>query len=104
MSSATTPVKFKCAACGIWLSAPLSQAAVSGPCPACGAWITAPENQGPPPVSTRKKGRIPADSAIDHADLEKRESLQTLKILALFTLATACCLAAAWFLKRWMAG
>lgn len=103
MLPATTPVKFKCAACGIWLSVPPSQAAVSGPCPACGAWITAPENQGLAPVPARKKGRIPADSAIDHADLEKRESLQTLKILALFALATACCLAAAWFLKRWMA-
>jgi predicted RNA-binding Zn-ribbon protein involved in translation (DUF1610 family) len=104
MTSATTPVKFKCTACGIWLSAPPSQAAVSGPCPSCGAWITAPANQGTPPFSKRRKGRIPADAAIDHADLDKRESLQTLKILALFALATACCLAAAWFLKRWMAG
>lgn len=104
MLPATTPVKFKCAACGTLLAAPPSQAAVSGPCPACGAWITAPESQGHTAVSARKKGRIPADSSIDHADLDKRETLQTLKILALFALATACCLAAAWFLKRWIAG
>jgi predicted ATP-dependent serine protease len=103
MHPATKPVKFKCAACGILLTAPPSQAAVSGPCPACGAWITAPENHDPAPVSARKKGRITADSAIDHAHLEKRESLQTLKILALFALATACCLAAAWFLNQWIA-
>jgi predicted RNA-binding Zn-ribbon protein involved in translation (DUF1610 family) len=100
MIPATTPVKFKCAACGILLTAPPSQAAISGPCPLCGATITSPGNQGRAPVSSRRKGRIPADAAIDHADLEKRESLQTLKILALFALATACCLAAAWFLKN----
>ena len=104
MTPATTPVKFKCAACGIWLSAPPSQAAVSGPCPSCGALITAPENPDRRRVSKHRKGCIPADAAIDHADLEKRESLQTLKVLALFALATACCLAAAWFLKIWMAG
>lgn len=104
MPYATSPVKFKCAACGIWLSAPPSQAAVSGPCPSCGALITSPGNQGPPPVSKRRKGRISADAGIDHADLENRESLQSLKILALFALATACCIAAAWFLKRWMGG
>jgi predicted RNA-binding Zn-ribbon protein involved in translation (DUF1610 family) len=100
MHSATTPVKFQCTACGIWLSAPPSQAAVSGPCPSCGAWISAPGKQTP----ARKRGRIPPDAAIDHADLDKRESLQTLKILALFLLATACCLAAALFLKQWMGG
>lgn len=100
---ASTPVKFQCAACGIWLSAPPSQAVLSGPCPACGVWITAPESRVKSLAPTRKKGRIPADAAIDHADLEKRESLQTLKILALFALATACCLAAAWFLNQWIA-
>jgi len=62
--------------------------------------ITAPGNQGSTRVPTRKKTRISADSAIDHEDLEKRETLQTIKILALFALAIACCLAAAWFLKR----
>jgi hypothetical protein len=100
MPPTTTPVKFKCAACGIWLSAPPSQAAISGPCPACGVLITAPETPVPIHVKVRKKGRIPADSAIDHADVEKREILQTLKILALFALAIACCLAAAWFLNQ----
>ena len=104
MSPAKEPVKFQCTACGIWLSVPASQAAVSGPCPTCGALITAPENKDRPRAERRRKGRIAADSAIDHADLEKRESLQTLKILGLFALAIGCCVAAAWFLKKWMAG
>jgi predicted RNA-binding Zn-ribbon protein involved in translation (DUF1610 family) len=104
MTPATTPVKFQCAACGILLSAPPLQAAVSNPCPACGAWITGSGNHAPSPVRTRRKGRIPADAALDHADLENRESMRALKILTLFVLATACCLAAAWFLKRWIAG
>lgn len=104
MPPVSTPVKFKCSNCGVLLHAPPSQAAVSGPCPLCGTMITAPESRRPERVPVRKKGRIPADSAIDHADLEKRESLQTLKILALFALAIACCLAAAWFLKQRMAG
>jgi predicted RNA-binding Zn-ribbon protein involved in translation (DUF1610 family) len=104
MPDATMPVKFQCTACGVWLSAPSSQTSVSGPCPACGALITAPESQDRVPVTKRRKGRIAADSAIDHGHLEKRESLQTLKILFLFALVIACCLAAAWFLKRWMAG
>lgn len=99
----TPPVKFQCAACGIWLKAPPSQAAASGPCPVCGVWIADPGSGGPPTVSARKKGRIPADAAIDHSHLEKRESLQTLKIIALFALAIACCLATAWFLNQWIA-
>jgi hypothetical protein len=48
------------------------------------------------------KGRIPADVAIDHTHLEKRESLKTLQVLALFALAICCCLAAAWFLTDWI--
>lgn len=103
MNQATPPVKFQCAACGVWLFAPAGQGSLRGPCPVCAAWITSPEPRLAAPHPVRTKGRVRADAAIDHRDLEKRESLQTLKILALSTLTAGCCLAAAWFLNAWLA-
>jgi len=104
-----TPVKFHCPACSKLLSVAPSHAGTSGPCPACGTWIHSPahtdsrqpaaQNQ---PAPIRKKGRIPADSFIDHAHLQNRESMQSLKILALFVLAICACLAAIWFMRDWM--
>ena len=111
----TTPpaVVFKCGACGLSLSVPASMAGTSGPCPSCGAWISSPGTEPletgfipakrqSQPAERRRKGRIAADSIVDHAHLAQRESAQTLKVLALFVIAICACLAVVWFMKDWM--
>jgi hypothetical protein len=52
-------------------------------------------------LQRRNKGRIPADSIVDYARLEQRESAKTLLVLVLFVLVVCSCLAVAWFLKQW---
>lgn len=49
--------------------------------------------------SERRKGRISADSMVDHEHLSRRETMKTLGILTLFILAFCACLAVAWFMK-----
>jgi hypothetical protein len=97
-------------------------AGTSGPCPSCSTWITSPapaqttgeqtrSQEAPPSIlkssahssSGRRKGRIPADSIIDHAHLDQRESARTLMVLAMFVLAICVCLAVTWFMKEWLA-
>jgi hypothetical protein len=112
-------ITFACSYCGSSLTISAAQAGVSGPCPVCRAPIQSPALEltpKPPPSATeptlygspdrpakdcpiRSKVRIPPDSIVDHAHLENRESIQTVKVLALFILTACACLAAAWFLK-----
>jgi hypothetical protein len=54
-------------------------------------------------VQGRARGRIPADSIIDHTHLEQRESAKSLKVIALFILVICACIAATWFLRDWIA-
>jgi hypothetical protein len=49
-----------------------------------------------------RKGRIAADSGIDHRHLELRETTKTLWIIMLFVLAVVVCLSITWFLTDWV--
>jgi hypothetical protein len=98
---------------------PQENAHLTGPCPHCGAIISPPPT--PPGASIRQdntsrqagpahrkqiaqarthKGRIRGDSILDHAHIENRESLQSLKVLALFFLTFCACIAIIWLLSR----
>ena len=119
-ASAAPPITFHCHGCGLKLSIRPELAGTSGPCPSCSTWITSPEaipTQNEPPTgeaahpmkkkamhpsSGRRRGRIPADSIIDHAHLDQRESARTLMVLAMFILAICACLAITWFMKDWL--
>ena len=114
-------LKFLCGSCGLSLQVDASQAGVSGPCPACSAWITSPQ---PPAGNTparhqripnpgaarparrdgRGKGRISADTLVDHAHNEHRETTQTLKVIILFILVACACVAVTWFLTNRITG
>ena len=87
------------------------KAGTNGPCPSCGVRITAPAaapvRPAAPPTDTRRtviarsrKGRVLADTGIDHAHLQNRESLQSLKVLALFFLTFCAGLAIVWLMSR----
>jgi hypothetical protein len=98
-------ITFACPACGTRLSIGSHQAGTSGPCPVCGGHVVSPDApaQSPRPSgkrdSTRRRGRIRADAVIDHAHLENRESIRSLKVIAFFILALCACVAVAWFLR-----
>ena len=96
------PAVFSCPACGVKLTLAASSPSASGPCPACGAWITAPATTASKPAASRKKFHIPADSHLDHQRLEIRETIRSLRIIALLAAAFFGCLAAIWFLSHWM--
>jgi endogenous inhibitor of DNA gyrase (YacG/DUF329 family) len=100
---------FKCPACGLTLALDRHLAGVTGPCPACGTSVTAPQLPTVPPArnpqqhnSRRSRGRIIADSAIDHGHLERRESFRTLRIFLLAVLTFCACLLVTWFMKDWI--
>jgi predicted RNA-binding Zn-ribbon protein involved in translation (DUF1610 family) len=101
---AIPPGVFPCPACGVKLTRSPSATTASGPCPACGAWIkdTAARHRADTPYASRKKFHIPADSHLDHQRLENRETMRSLKIVALLLAAFFGCLAAIWFLSHWM--
>ena len=99
------------------LSVKRGLAGISGPCPSCGGVISAPglleteasipairplEMQAKREVSRRSKGRIFADSNVDHQHQERREATKTLFILTLFVLVICLCLAVSWFLNVWV--
>lgn len=109
------PLRFHCISCGVLLTIKAGKAGTSGPCPMCGARITAPAAAGRPvrvpatagqPVRRHKrtarthKGAVLADTGIDHAHIQNRESLQSLKVLAFFLLTFCICLAVIWLLSR----
>ena len=109
--SGAQPLKFHCTACGILLTIDAAKAGVTGPCPKCGVRITAPRvapQAASPPSSSRPvrkiarthKGRVLADTGIDHAHIQNRESLQSLKVLLFFLLAFGACFAVVWMLSR----
>lgn len=119
---------FDCPACGLKLAVSHQQAGVSGPCPTCGASIKAPvlsseslpssaqasqvtidpKPHQQPAIRPRRgssigrKGRISADSGLDHRHLELRETTKTLWIIVLFVLAGIACLLITWFLTDWI--
>jgi hypothetical protein len=128
-ADSTECLLFKCPACDLKLSAGRHQAGISGPCPNCGALVSAPaftEHASPSPLlnpppatcssdsftrsgagssqlsSASRKGRIRADSGLDHRHLEIRETAKTLWVITLFVLAIITCLSVTWFLKDWM--
>ena len=101
-------------------------AGIKGPCPRCGAVISAPsavrsEAEVIPPSkglssrggnvlverrgrsTGRRRGRISADSIIDHRHQGSRETTRTLFILSMFILVFFLCIVVTWFLKDWMA-
>lgn len=109
-------LRFTCSHCGTVLTAPFAHPGISGPCPVCGRHIASPVVATPASASAaaapdparsqprRQPPRIAADSMLDHVHLENRESIRTIKVLALFILTFCACLVAAWLLKRHMAG
>jgi hypothetical protein len=114
------PLSFVCGGCGLTLSVPLERAGSSGPCPACGAWLTSPaghvvvmpgdsqKSRRAPATGnqartrTHRKGRIRADSMIDHTQIDQRETVKSLVMLACFVMAICACLAVTWYLKDWL--
>ncbi|MEO7099874.1 MAG: hypothetical protein ABI162_10970 [Luteolibacter sp.] len=54
------------------------------------------------PKAGRRRGRVSADSNVDHDHLDRRETVKTLVIIMMFILAFAACLAVAWFMKDWI--
>jgi hypothetical protein len=52
--------------------------------------------------SSRRKGGIVADSAVDHQHADQREATKSFWILVMFLLAFGACLAVTWFLKDWI--
>jgi endogenous inhibitor of DNA gyrase (YacG/DUF329 family) len=100
---------FKCPACGLTLSLERHLAGITGPCPACGNAVTSPQLPAVPPArntrlsdSKRPRGRIIADSAIDHGHVERRETFRTLRIFVLAVLTFSACLLVTWFMKDWI--
>lgn len=115
------PIPFVCGGCGLTMSVPVEQAGSSGPCPGCGVWLTSPggptvvtpgdpgksrsapaAGRRPARTGTRRKGRIRADSMIDHAHIERSETAKSVVMLACFVLAVCACIAVTWFLKDWL--
>lgn len=116
---------FDCPACGLHLSVERSLAGVSGPCPTCGSLVVAPREVGrpvailpmesakaviapaairsQPNASRRRKGRIGADSMVDHAHLDRREAARTLLVITLFVLVFCVLVVVTWFLSDRMA-
>lgn len=110
------PIVFHCTACGMRLRVAAQMAGVAGPCPGCGTLISAPAAKPAAPVkpapqvaptapkrtpqARTHRGRIRGDTILDHAHLENRESIQSLKVLALFFLTFCICLAVIWLLTR----
>ena len=55
-------------------------------------------------AATRKRrvGRIRADSGLDHAQIERRETAKSLVVIACFVLAACACIAVTWYLTDWL--
>lgn len=102
-------ITFACPGCGTRLSIGSAQAGTSGPCPACGCHVVSPGAPVPSartagkPAATRKRTRIQPDAVVDHVHLEHRESMRSLKVIALFILTVCICVAVAWFLRDHLA-
>ena len=101
-------IAFQCPACGTPLSLIRGHNATSGPCPVCGAHVRSPAPAAARrPTATgggdHRRRRIRADDAIDHTDLENRESLRSLRVVALFIIAICACVAMAWLLADHLA-
>lgn len=89
---------------------------MTAPCPACGSSITAPSHPATPaelPATTRgdrirkssssrSKGHVVADSAIDYQHLDRKETAKALRIFLLFVLTICACLLVTWFMKDWI--
>jgi len=91
-----------CPHCGIHLVVAHGRRLENGPCPRCGGLIVVEPFQidAPPPAPAeprpaqpagqgagmpRRRG-IPADNSVNFADLERRDTLKTLRMIALFLL------------------
>ncbi len=120
---------FACPACGKTLTADLLLADTTGPCPQCGQPVTAPQPRWPagfqapsaapsvslgiplssptgterPPASQRvRRGRIHADSALDHNLMDQREAARNLWVITFFILTFCAVIAVTWFMRKWI--
>ncbi|MDB6076549.1 MAG: hypothetical protein JWO82_296 [Akkermansiaceae bacterium] len=59
--------------------------------------------RSPRSIPRRKKGRIGADSMVDHAHIERRESARSLLVVTLFILVFCAFVVVTWFLNDRMA-
>lgn len=102
-------ITFSCPGCGARLSIGSHQAGTGGPCPACGRHVVSPNapvsspRPSGKPDATRTRTRIPPDAVVDHVHLEHRESMRSLRVIALFILTVCACVAVAWILKDHLA-
>lgn len=108
-------ITFRCDGCGAALRVAREQAGVRGPCPVCGESVGAPTGAEDgrvrvarqPPRAGRlesRRGRVMPDSMVDHGEIDRRESVETLRLLAAVILVICVCLAVAWFLLRSASG
>jgi len=106
------PVVFYCGSCGTRLTVPHALAGQSGPCPCCKAWVASPlvgkvvsvpASQARLQADGSRKplpGVLP-DANVDRADLEHREMMKILWIIAAFILVGSAILGVTWFLEDW---
>lgn len=110
-----TPIAFHCASCGIRLEVPPVFAGVTAPCPSCGQPTRAPAAVPVPEgvlvkaaapavvakeVVKRRSGRISAETGLDFEDVERREAVKTLRVIAWIVAAVCACLAIAWYVGQ----